>query len=427
MHSFLNRILGILNHELISGSFYVLVGTTLSSLLAFFLNLFFARTLTYQDYGVFASLMSLITLFTIPAQSLSSIIVRYATSFFARNEFDRAGALYIRSFKYLIIGGVLFNIVFMLFSPLISDFLKINQLGLLFLVGISVAIFYIATLNLAFIQSLLKFKLLGFIFLIAGVGKLAGGVILVLLGFSVYGAIFATFIFSFLDFIFSLYPLKKVIKNARNSVGIGIKAFSSYAIPAGVAVISLSSFISTDVLLVKHFFSPTDAGLYGGLSLIGKVIFYFTGPIAIAMFPLIVKRHELKEKFNNLFYLSIFLVLIPSVVITLFYFIFPQFTIQLFLGGRQYLSMGPFLGLFGIFLTIFSLNNVFVSFFLSIKRTTVSIITLLMAVLQIFFIYIFHSDFYQIIYVSIATSVMLLIFLMVYYLKFYMVLQFKRK
>lgn len=408
----------ILKHELISGSFYVLIGTTLSSLLAFFLNLFFARRLSYQDYGIFASLFSLLILFTIPSQSLSAIVVRYATSFFAKNEVKRIGAFYIKSLKYLLVFSILFNLVFALFFPIISDFLKIDKIGLFILVGITVSMFYFATLNMAFIQSLLMFKLLGFIYVIAGFGKLITGIILVYLGFNVYGAIFATFIFSLLDFIFGLVPLKKVIKKASKNINLGTKDFTSYAIPASIAIMSLSSFISTDVLLVKHYFPSVESGLYGGLSLIGKVIFYFTGPIAIAMFPLVVKRHTINKKFNNLFYLSILLVLIPSILITIFYFVLPDFTIRLFLGGRDYLSMAGYLGLFGIFLTIFSLNNVFVNFFLSIKKTSISTIVFLMAVLQIVLIYIFHKDFYQIIYVSIFSSILLLIFLTIYYLKF---------
>ena len=408
-----------LEHELITGSIYVFIGTTLSSLLAFFLNLFFARSLTYQEYGVFAALLSLVTLLTIPSSSLSAIIARYATIFFARNENERAGAFYVKSFKALIIFSIGLNIVFLLLFPVVSDFLKIDELGLIVIAAVSIALFYLATLNIAFIQSLLKFKLLGLIYSIAGLGKLIGGVILVFLGFNVYGALLATLIFSVIDFIFSFFPLRKIIKNRGKEVNIGIKDFTSYAVPASVAIFSLSSFISTDVLLVKHFFTPVEAGLYGGLALIGRVIFYFTGPIAFAMFPLIVKKHSLGEKYRNLFNISLLMVIIPSVLITAFYFIFPEFTIQLFLGGKGYLLMAPFLGIFGIFLTLFSINNVFINFFLSIKKTFVSWIVLIMAMAQIVLIYYFHKDFYQIIYVSILTSVLLLVSLLLYYLKIY--------
>ncbi len=81
MNKYLSLLRGFGKHELVSGSFYVFIGTTVSSFLAFLLNVFFARELTYAEYGVLASLLSLVTLLTIPASSLSAVIVRYATNF----------------------------------------------------------------------------------------------------------------------------------------------------------------------------------------------------------------------------------------------------------------------------------------------------------------------------------------------------------
>lgn len=419
MEKLKSLIIKTLRHELITGSFYVFLGTTLSSFLAFILNIYIARNLSYSDYGIFASILALITLLAIPSASISAVIVRFATLFFSKKEDEKAGAFYIKSFKYLLIFNFLLTLIFIAFFPLISNFLKINDPGLMILAIISVALFYMATLNVAFLQSLFKFKLLGLLYTFAGIGKLIGGVLLIIMGFKVYGALLATFIFSLIDYIFSFIPLKKIISKAGKDVSIGRREFAYYAIPTSIAIFSLSSFISTDVILVKHFFSSSEAGFYGGLSLMGKVVFYFTGSIPMAMFPLIVKRHTNKENFNNLFYIALIIVLIPSVLITIFYFVFPQFTIKLFLGGAGYISVAPYLGLFGVLLTIYSINNVFVNFFLSIKETLVSLIVLFFALLQIILIYVYHDNFYQIIYVSIISSVLLFGSLVLYYLKIY--------
>ena len=53
------------------------------------------------------------------------------------------------------------------------------------------------------------------------------------------------------------------------------------------------------LILVKHFFSPHDAGIYAGLSLIGRVIFFFSAPIASVMFPVIVQKYARKENYEN--------------------------------------------------------------------------------------------------------------------------------
>jgi O-antigen/teichoic acid export membrane protein len=413
----MNFITKLFRHELISGSIYIFLGTTIASFLAFLLNMFYARTLSYADYGTYSSLLSIITLLVIPCGALTAVIVRYATQFFTKGENERAGAFYKKSFIYLFVFVLILFFGLILLYPVTSKFLKINEFGFIVLTGLAVAISYLANLNIAFIQSLLRFRLMGSIYVIAGLARIIGGVFLVYLGFRVWGALASYVILAVVYFFISVIPLKSVIKNAGREVNIGTKDFTSYAIPTSIAILSLSSFISTDVLLVKHFFGAAEAGFYGGLSLVGKVIFYFTGPIAIVMFPLIVKKHAQNEKYNKLFYSALTLVLLASLAITTFYFLFPEFTIKLFLGGRGYLVMVPFLGIFGIFLTIFSLNNVFVNFFLSIKRTLVWTIVLFWAIAQILGIWFFHGSFDQVIYVSIITSLLLLGSLVLYYLK----------
>lgn len=417
MNKYLNLLKGIAGHELISGSFFIFIGTTIASILAFTLNLYLVRSLSYADYGIFAVMISVILLLTIPAQSLSAVIVRYATKFFTDGEDDRAGAFYIKLFKYLLIFAILVILGFIILAPLIGKFLKISDLSVIIISGITVAAMYVATLNIAFMQSKLQFGKLGIVTILAGAGKLVVGVALVFAGLKSFGALFGNLMYPIILYLSSLYMLRNVITGRGKSANIPLNEFLKYALPTVVAILSLSSFISIDVILVKHYFTPDEAGLYGGLSLIGRVIFYFTGPIPIVMFPLVVRRYTKGEKYNNLLYLSLLLVFIPAIFITIFYFIFPSFIIDIFLGGRAYLTLIPLVGLFGIFLTLYSLNNVLISFFLSIKKTFVAAIVFIFAALQIILIYLNHDNFTQVINVSIFTSVLLMIALILYYLK----------
>ena len=137
------------------------------------------------------------------------------------------------------------------------------------------------------------------------------------------------------------------------------------------------------------------------------------------MFPLLVKRHTKGAGFNNLFYLALILVILPSLFITAFYFFNPNFIINFFLGGRDYLYIAPYLGIFGFYLTVFSLVNVCVNFFLCLNKTSISLYVVSAAILQIILIYIFHSSFYQVIGVSLLTLVILLVILLYLFFKNY--------
>lgn len=410
-----NLIKQFSKNELIMGSFFVFIGTTISSFLAFILNLFLARTLSYSDYGIYASLLSLFALAIIPAQSLGTVITNFATRFIHSNEIDKASALYKTFFKYIIVFIFLFSLFSFFISQPISHFLRISDFWLVFFLLFVVSVNYLITLNTSFLNSLLKFKFLSFVYSVGGITRLVVGVFLVYLGFEVYGAIGAIFAIIVIQFLLTLPALKTFILSKPSKSSVPILEIVKYSLPASISIFFLFSFVSSDVILVKHFFNPVEAGLYGGLSLVGKVIFYFTLPIPAVMFPLLVKKHTNSESYDKLFILALIIVIIPSILITIFYYLMPQFTINIFL-GQGYSEISKYLALFGVFLTIYSINNVFMMFYLSIKKYLPSLFIAVFALLQLILIFIYHEDFYQIIYISIITSVLLLICFLLYYL-----------
>ncbi len=405
----------LFRHELISGSLFLFVGGLIGSFLSFLYNLFLARTLTQADYGTYTSLLSFETLIIIPSVSLTAVVVRFATHYFAKNEKDKAAHLFKKmSLIWLAIGASIGGAIYLL-NPILLSYLHLEDPFLIFLVALAIGIAYAGVVNTGFLQSLTRFSVISLLQVIGNIAKLAVGGFLVFAGSRTSGALIGILATPVVMYFLSFWPLRSLFRAESSSEEtFETKEILNYALLAALGIISLSSFISTDVILVKHFFNGTQAGLYGGLSIIGKVLFYFTAPISAVMFPLIVKKHTTGQNYKNIYFLAMFLVLAPSLMITVFYFVFPQFTANFFLGNR-YLEVAPYLGLFGVFLTLFNLLNISVNFFLSLKKTSVSFLVLIFALLQIILIYMFHSDFYQVIYSSIASVSLLLLTLMLYY------------
>jgi O-antigen/teichoic acid export membrane protein len=410
-----------LKHELVSGSLFIFSGSIFGNFLAFILNLFLARSLSYSDYAIFASLLSVITLAAIPSNSIGTVIAKFATEFFVKKQYDKLKILYILFFKFVLSLSLLIILLFLIFSVPLKNYLHIDNVWYVSTSGVVIASFYLSALNGSFLQSLLKFKFMALANVIGSILKLSVGVILVILGYRAFGGLGGLFSMMFAMYLAGYLPLAKILKEklSDKKISLDAKQIFSYAAPAFTTILFLTSFISVDVILVKHFFNPHLAGYYSGLSLMGKVIYYFTFPIPLVMFPLLVKRHANGVAFNNLFYLALILVILPSIAITVFYFIFPNFVINLFLGGREYLYVAPYLGIFGLYLTVFSLVNVCVNFFLSLNKTNISIPVVAAAISQVILIYFFHSNFYQVIGVSLFALVILLVILLYLFLRNY--------
>src|SRR5260221_7547637 len=218
------------------------------------------------------------------------------------------------------------------------------------------------------LQSLLKFGFYSFISFLSNITKVIFGILFVALGLKVFGVLFALILMGIIPFIVSFYPLRFLFHEKEVAVPLSKKHIAGYAILVTIATLALSSFISTDIILVKHFFSPAQAGLYAGLTLTGKAIFYLTGPIATVLFPVIIRRYHQGRDFSKTFFLALGLVGVPSLLITFFYYLFPEFTIRFFLGGRGFLHLSHLFWLYGLFLTEFTLLNICITFFFSLKQ-----------------------------------------------------------
>ena len=316
----MNFLYKLIKHELITGTFLILIGSIAANVFAFLLNLFLARNLSYSDYGIYASLLSVITLASIPAGSISTTLVRFSTDYHTKNQIDKLQSFYKKSFKFLSLFSILIIFIFIIISPLIKDFLHLDNIYYVFVAGVCVAVGYIQIVNMGFLQGLMRFGFISFASVFSGIIKLVIGIIFVLLGFRASSCLWAIVFMGLGTFLISFVPLRFLFsKNNNSEIHIPTKEIMRYALPAFMVLFFMTSFTSTDIILVKHFFNSHDAGFYAGLSLVGRVIFYFTAPISGVMFPLLIRRHNLGRSFSKLFYLALLLVLIPSVSITGFY------------------------------------------------------------------------------------------------------------
>lgn len=282
---------------------------------------------------------------------------------------------------------------------------------------------FIGVVNRAYLQAKLSFKYLAFIGLSGSSIKLVTGVILVLIGFKAIGVMFAFFLAMIIPYFLTFMSLKFIFKMKSDNVKIDFYKLLGYGSPAAITLLGLTLFINMDILLVKHFFDPKSAGIYATLSLIGRIIYFLTSSINTAMFPLIVQKHTKNENFHNIFRLSLLLVFLPSLFMTIFYFVFPEYVIQLFTRKDQYSfvmpRIAPFLGYFGIFITEYSVLSILANFFLSIKKTKVFIPIAIGAAMQAILLWFNHSTYFQIIIISLISTGLPLLALLLYYFKCY--------
>lgn len=404
----------VFNNQLISGSLVMIMGSTLVNFVNYIYHLLMGRMLGPINYGTLNSLIAVFYLLFIPSLALTTVIVKFTTVYRAQGNYGKLYSLFRSFSEKIFILGILAILFFIFARNLIANFLNTSEVSVVALIGSFFLFSLLSTVNNGILQGLVNFNFLSVNNVFSGLLKVGFGILLVRMGFSVSGAVLAILIAYILPYLTSLYPLRFLWRYKLERIKIDSKEIFNYAAPSALAVLGTTSLYSTDIILVKHFFPPFEAGLYGALSIIGKIIFFASGTIGVVMFPIISEKFEKGLQYRLVLYQALVLVVASCVFLTLIYFLWPGFMIRL-LYGSSYLNGASYLGLFAVFISIFSLSNLLIQFFLSVRKTKVYFLSLFAALLQGILIWFFHHNFFQVIYSSIVASALLLISLLIYY------------
>jgi len=380
------------------------------NVLSYLYHLVMGRMLGPVEYSVLASLFSVLYLVCVIPTSASVAIVKFISSAADKNE---VSIIYQAINRFIYKAALGLSLILVIISPLISRFLFTPNIYMVLLIS-PISYFTLTTLvNQSSAQGLLKF--LGSIgpSLVAAFFKLVGGMFFVFLGWKTFGALAGVLIGILLAYVYSVILIKKYLKIIIKPKKYDLKPFFKYSFPSLLQALAFTSLFTIDVILVKHYFSPFEAGIYSSLSTLGKVIYFAASPIAATMFPIVSGRKAKRQAFKHIFLLSLLITFLSSSVIVIFYYFLPEFAINL-LYGSKYLSGASYLVWMGIFVAIYSLDFLLVNFSLSINKVGVVIFPMIAALLQIIGLVIWHNTIFQVLQVSIILSISLFVVLLIY-------------
>lgn len=399
----------LISHPLFSGSAVMVVGSNLSNSLSYLYHLVMGRLLGPIAYGELATLFSLIGLLGIFSAAFNLVIVKYVS---ASSDKESIGRLITWLRKKVMVATFLFGGVLVIASPYIAHFLNINHFLSIILVAAVFPFIILVVFNRAVLQGLLRFNQTVLILLMENSARLVLGVLLVYFGLMVNGAMMGLLVGTFFVWILSERFLKeyRLIKATEPP---HIKGLFAYSLPVLVQSAAMTSLYSSDLVLVKHFFSSFEVGIYAALSTLGKIIFFAAGPISSVMFPIVSKRVKDGERSEKVFLFSLLATVIVVFSVSAIYAFFPSLAINI-LFGSSYLQAENMLFLFGVFISLLTISFTIVNFHLSLHQTKVVIFPLICAFAQIVGIWLFHKDIFSVIMVSVVVCSFLLASLLLY-------------
>ncbi|MDQ2864985.1 MAG: hypothetical protein M3R51_02040 [Candidatus Eremiobacteraeota bacterium] len=280
----------------VSQSALVFAASMVLSVGGFVFHAIASRRLGVEDYGALYAILSVYLLACTPALLFTSVIAKYCAEFRALHDDKHVRGLIVLIVRAFGATGLIYIIVAFAFARHLAAFLHVSAWEIP-LIGVMAAIGLFSGALRAVGQGTHDFAGYAVSLAAEGAMKIVALVALALGGLTVFRSTAGFLIGLAIGLAVMAYRLLQRYRRI-DATPITLDWRRLLATFAGAASITITVALigSADVVLVKHFFSSANAGLYSAASLGGKILLYFVGFIPAVLVPHATDRHARGER-----------------------------------------------------------------------------------------------------------------------------------
>lgn len=388
------KIYSIFRHELVIDTVVVFLGNIVAAAFSLFYHIVCVRMLTEEDYGTFNALISFVMFSGVAISPLYMTLTRYFTEYITKKDFSVLIAIFVKIIRRLFIAAAAVFLLILAIAPNFAEFLKTQALYVIICGGI-MALTLLCLPFHAIIWSFQRFKAYSFVWVAASLGKLVLGSILIYLGWRILGGLSGflagpiLIILTALIFIPNIFHQEIGRIDIRDHAAVSLVPIYRYSFSAFITMLSFALLTSIDVIFVKHFFTPLDAGYYSIGHMVGKAVFFLPHALAIAIFPKCTEAFVYNRSSLKLLYKSLLLGGVCCLFIACLAFIFPDNILRILTGKVNPVS-SSIVGLLSMAMGFYALLWITISFLMATHNLKFVLPLLLLAVFEAIFIYNWH-------------------------------------
>lgn len=403
------------DNALLRNSAVFFTGSMLVNVGNYLYNIILARLLSVADYGEVQSLLSILIIFGIPLGTVSAIIIKYTARFKGADEPAKIHRLFNYFTGKLFWSGVVFAAAVSLLARPIAAFLNLGEVAPTYLLSGSILVLFLLTPPRSVLQGLQKFRSLSLNNLSEVIAKILFMVVFVSLGWRVSGVVGGLIAGALVAYLLSFLSIRNIFQHQAEKIDLAIAPMVKDGGIIFVSLLTLTLFYTLDVILVKHFMAPEIAGQYGGLAIVGRIVYFFTGAIVAVMFSMSAEVHQSNQQASRkVLQQSVILTILLSLGVLLIYILLPKLVILSLLGEKFLVIQGQ-LWLFGLAMALYGLVNLLSQYFISIGRRGFVLILAVGVFALTLAIILRHQTIQEVVYSMIGVQGLVLFGLLVYY------------
>src|SRR5579862_1790095 len=394
-----------LRHKLLGGSLTMLAGSGLVGVTNLIYNVATARLLGPTGFAHATAVYTLLMLVSAITLSFQVVCAKYVASHEADHE---KAVIFSRLHMQSWVAGIGLGLLLFLFNHSIRNYLNLPDPVLISLLALGTAFYIPLGVRRGYIQGIHAFKALSLNFMLEGLVRLGGAYLLIRLGLGVEGAVLASVIAVIASYFLAkpspgLTALRST--DVPISFGEGLQAIVFFS---GQVIIN-----NFDIVLVKHFFTSDQAGIYAAVSLVGRLINMCAWSGVSTMFPVSAAARSSDREARPVLFLSLSMVFLILSVLILCLWAIPSFLWRTLFGSHfelgNYGGLAALLILYAITTGIYSLSSVMITYEMSRKIANTSWVQMAFSGAFIVGICAFHRTLREVIFVQLILMVLLLV------------------
>jgi O-antigen/teichoic acid export membrane protein len=301
---------------------------------------------------------------------LTLIVVKYAATFHAAGDAQRVRRLSQILLKWTTAAAALPFVLGLLLAGSISAFLHIPNDGAVPLTTTILALSLIVPSVRGILQGQQDFVRYGISLVLESLLKVVFAVALVYSGFGAPGAMLGWMLGTSIALAYTIWAVLRkhgAAADASVRLALDMRRLRQTVLGIGLAsgVLIVLSFM--DVLMVKHFFSAHEAGLYAAVNLTGKVVLFLGAFVPAVILPKAVAKRLAGENSTGLLVQAVAVTLGLSGIALVIFSLMPVEVVRV-LAGHQFVAAAPYVMQYDAAMCLLAVVTLAVNYRIGIHR-----------------------------------------------------------
>ena len=349
------------------------------------------KTLSPDQYGSFNSLLSMIVLISAPITIMHVVFSRFIATI-STHGLQQIKTLLIKTSVAIFSAIGIIILIGLLTIPWLKNFLHVKTTLPIILMLLAASSLILQQVLVATCEGMHRFSELGIISSGMALTRFICALIFVVVfGWGVEGGLLAVACAGAAAIGYGTYQLRDVFRSqATDLPPETFKKMARYSVPAFLMTMMVMLLINIDIILVRHYCSPDQAGYYATAAILGRIAFLLPATLLMVLFPSVAKATTTGDRDEHYLWVSLGLTTILSGVIFLALFFWGKTIIHLFYDA-QYYEAAPILRIVAAAMGLLAISHVIFSY--NLARSEFGFLWPLVGgvILMLFLVFLYHD------------------------------------